>query len=400
MKIRVLLIYSLLAFSFLAKAASPLTLDAFLKDVRDHNLSLKIEATKIEISDAKSIGVTIPPPMVSFTNMEMKDGASAKGFEISQSIPFPTKLAANRSARQYEALAQQEAEFVQQNEILAQAKLAYFSLWSSQEKLETLREKKSVIDRHIRLATSAVRSDSFLKLHLLEAESDRDFVENEIEALQAVVVQKQLQLGQLIDADLRTFAPVLSEPPLSPMPEKLSLSSPPQVELLRLNFESLQSREAEAKSSWLPDFELRYKEMGASAMFPSYKEYMIGISLPFAFFWEPNSTSRAAKAQATSARYEYKREKQKIESEVISRLKKAESLKKQLSILKEKILPRAERRMKIAHNLAPRDMETLQNHRETLEAFPELKMQALELREQYEEAIAELERYAAKRIEP
>lgn len=376
-----------------------MTLDAFLKDVREKNLNLKIQAAKTDALDAKSVGIALPPPMAGVIKMEMEDGDSANGFEISQSIPFPTKLMADRSARRYEAHAQKEMELAQQNETLAQAKLAYFSLWSAQEKLKTLLEKKSVIDQHIRLATSAVRSDSFLKLHLLDAESDRDLIENEIESVQAEVLEKQLKLGQFIYADLETFEPTLAEPPLSSIPERNKLSSPPQIESLRLNFQSLKSREMEAKSSWLPDFELRYKEMGETAMVPGYKEYMVGVSVPFVFFWEPYSASSAARAESLSAEYEYKREKQKVESEVISLFKKAESLKKQISVLKDKILPRAERRMKIAHNLAPRDMETLQDHRETMEAFPELKMKALELREQYEEAVTELEKFASKRIE-
>lgn len=46
--------------------------------------------------------------------------------------------------------------------------------------------------------------------------------------------------------------------------------------------------------------------------------------------------------------------------------------------------------MKLVHNLAPRDMETLQDHRETMEAFPDLKLKALEIRRTYEETVAEL----------
>ena len=49
--------------------------------------------------------------------------------------------------------------------------------------------------------------------------------------------------------------------------------------------------------------------------------------------------------------------------------------------------------MKAVHNLAPRDMETLQDHRETREAFPELQMKALELRLLYEETVTEIEKY-------
>jgi hypothetical protein len=38
-------------------------------------------------------------------------------------------------------------------------------------------------------------------------------------------------------------------------------------------------------------------------------------------------------------------------------------------------------------------METLQDHRETMEAFPELKLKVLDLRGRYEGAVAELVKY-------
>ena len=61
-----------------------------------------------------------------------------------------------------------------------------------------------------------------------------------------------------------------------------------------------------------------------------------------------------------------------------------------------KLIPRAEKRMRLVRNQAPRDMETLQDHREIMEAFPDLKLKSLALREQYEEAVSELEKYMRK----
>jgi outer membrane protein TolC len=372
------------------------TLETFLSSVKTRNLDIQIETAKANAADAKSIGISLPPPTVGFIQMDMQDGSSAKGLEVSQMVPFPTKLTSDRSARNYEALAQKELSAAQTNETLALAKLTYVSLWLTQERLKTLVEKKSIIDQHINLSTSAVRSDNFLKLHVLKAESDRDMLENEIESLRAVILEKQLLLAQFVYEDLNTFKPTLAEPPLSAVPNKNIFQSSPQIETARLTYESLKARETESKSSWLPDFELRYKQMEETSMSPSYKEYMIGVTVPFAFFWEPYSAAKSAKAESLGAELEYRNQKQKVESEVATLLAKADSLKKQLTTLREKLLPRAERRMKIAHNLAPRDMETLQDHRETMEAFPDLKLENLELREQYEKAVAELEKFAKR----
>lgn len=98
-------------------------------------------------------------------------------------------------------------------------------------------------------------------------------------------------------------------------------------------------------------------------------------------------------AERLQGEYALAQEKRQIESRRENLVTKAEALKKQIEQYGSKIIPRAEKRMRFVHNLAPRDLETLQDHRESMEVFPELKLKALDLREQYEETVSELEKY-------
>lgn len=371
-----------------------LTLDGFLAQVRDQNLGLKVEAAKTQAMEAKAVGFSLPAPMVGFNKMDMQDGSSSSGFEISQTIPFPTKLTNDRSARKLEAQAQNEMQKAFGAELLAKARLLYFSLWASQERLSLIKEKKTVIGRHIKLARAGSRSDSFSQIHILKAESEVDALDNEFLSAEQVLRGKQIEVAEFINADPQAFKPVVKEPPLTPLPENNSFATPHQLESARLTLESFRARESEAKASYFPELNLRYKEMSESAMFPRYNEVMVGVNLPFVFFWEPRAAASSASARRLQAQYEYGREKRKIETQKTSLFIKAESLKKQIENLNTKLLPRAEKRMRLVHTLAPRDMETLQDHRETMEAFPDLKLKALEYREQYEEAISELGKYA------
>lgn len=377
-----------------AFADETLTLDNFLSKVREQNLGLKVEAAKADAANAKAVGFDIPPPMVGLTQMKMQGGDSASGFEVSQAIPFPSKLSEGRSARKFEAQAQEETQKAVSSEVAAKARLLYFSLWAAQERLGLLKEKKFVIEQHIKLSRAGSRSDSFSQIHILKAESDIDSLENEILMAEQTIRNRQIEAAEFINADPLQFKPVVQEPTATPLPTDASLERPHQLEAARLTLESFRAREGEAKASWFPDLSLRYKEMGATPMYPRYNEVMVGVSLPFLFFWEPRAASSSASAQRLQAELEYSRESRKIETGKASLLVKAESLKRQLDNIKAKLLPRAEKRMRLVHNLAPRDMETLQDHRETMEAFPDLKLKALEYREQYEEAISELQKYA------
>lgn len=377
-------------------AQEQIPLNHYLKMVQEQNLDLKVDQAILEATQAKSKGLAIPPPMVSFNQMTMDSGMKTNGFEVSQTIPFPTKLSNDYSARQKLAKSQAEMRLGSQNEILAQAKLMYFNLWANQEKFSLLKSKKSVIQDHIKLSRSAARSDSFAGIHILKAESDVDFLENEIVAQEQTIQEIHFQIAALLNKD-SSFKFEAIEPPLSDIPLAESADQSHQLKALKFELESFKSKESEAKSSWFPELSLKYKEMGATEADPRYNEIMVGVTLPFVFFWGPNSESKSASAERMQSELEYEKKKRSIESEKYILTSKIDTLKKQLETLKTKLIPRAEKRMKLAHNLTPRDMETLQDHRETMEAFPDLKMKALELRLEYEKAIADLEKYKSQR---
>lgn len=374
-------------------AQETLTLESFLEQVKAQNLSLKVESAKVDAADARAVGLNLPPPMAGVIQMNEAGGGSTSGFEISQTIPFPTKLTSDRSARKFEAEAQTEMQKAASSEILAKARLLYFSMWAAQERLNLLKEKKSAISQHIKLSRAGSRSDSFWNIHILKAESDVDVLDNEILSAEQTLRNKQIEAAEFINMDQTQFHPAVKEPKPSLLPGVREIETPHQLESARLTLESFRARESEAKSSWFPEFNLRYKQMGQSSMYPRYNEIMVGVSLPFVYFWEPHAASSSASAQRLQAEYELTRATRKVQTETASLTTKAEALKRQIDNLNNKLLPRAEKRMRLVHNLAPRDLETLMDHRETMEAFPDLKLKALEYREQYEEAISELQKY-------
>lgn len=369
----------------------------YLNKVSELNLDLKIDQAKAETASAKAIGLSIPPPMLSLIQMRPEQGDTANGFEISQSLPFPTKLSGNYSARDFEARSQEENRLSSRKQLLANSRLLYFSLWQNQQKIELLEEKKHILQDHIRLTKSTTRSDSFTATHLLKAESDLDFIDNETEVIRQSIREKQVQLALLISEDPAIFKLVAIEPEVSTVPELKSVEDSHQFRYLNYNFESKKAQETEIKSSWLPDFNLKYKEVGATSMSNRYNEVMVGITLPFIFFWEPYAAGKQANRARLAAEYELENQRRNFNSAKVTLQSRVESLKKQLDVFNNKLIPRAEKQIKLLRYLAPRDMATLQEHRETLEALPELKIKILEIRLKYEEAVAELEKYTPNR---
>ena len=378
--------------STMANADEAMTLDQFLIEAQGQSLTLKAEGASALAAQEAASGISIPPPMVGVTEMRDQTG-KATNFEISQNIPFPTKISSDYSARKFEAEAKGTMRSLREREILADGKLLYFKLWKAQERINLLNEKRVAIEQHLKLSRAATRSDSFLKIHLIKAESDLDLLQNEIIQAEQERRERQIEAAEFLNRDPRIFKPLARDFPVSTLPSEQSLDRPNQLVLRELDLEALKARESEAKSSWFPEFSLRYREMGGTQMTPRYSEVMVGASLPFVFFWEPRAASGKASAERMRGEFLLSQEKRKIESRRASLNLKAESLKKQLDLFRESLLPRAEKRMHLVHNLAPRDMETLQDHRETMEAFPDLKLKALDIREQYEQAITDLEKF-------
>ena len=375
-----------LAFSSNSSAEELLTYEHFLKMVFEKNLDLKIESAKLDAAESQTKKLNIPPPMIGYMRMTDESG-SANGFEVSQMIPFPSKVSAGRASRKFEADSQKEVIVGMESEIHAKARLIYFSIWQGQAKIDALKEKKDVIKSHLQLARAGARSDSFLKIHLLKTESDLDLLENDMMSAEQDLLERQIRAAKFANIDPIDFHPKAEDPGLIQLPTQKSLSAPAQIESTKLILESFKAREQEERSSWFPDLYLRYQEIGKTEMMPKISEIMIGVSLPFLFPWDASASADQATAQRLQAEYILEQEKRRVDSEKETLVARATFLRKQLDNLNHNLLPRAERRMKLVRNLAPRDLESLQDHREAMEAFPDLKIKVLDVRFQYEEAI-------------
>lgn len=375
--------------------ACPLSLTQYLKQVHDYNLDLKIERAKTEALHAESKGFRVPPPQVSVAFMTEQTGHQSKDFLVRQMIPFPTKIFYNLSARKNAYHAQEQNLILKTQEVLSQARLAYWRLWEAQERHLLLIDKQKILQEHVRLTRSTVRSDSFAAVHLLKAESDLDFMESEILEAKQDLLEKRNEAELLIlsadqNSAKKNYEFQLQEPTLSELPllhDKPAYS----LQVLQSQLEEAQSKEKEALSSWLPDFEFQYKHAGATSMMPPSQEVMVGVTLPFLYFWNPASEKRQASSEKLKKEFELEKERVKVNVKVENLTSKANTLRAQIEVYQTKLIPKAEKRVKIVHNVAPRDMETLQDHRETLEALPDLKLKTLDLKIQYEKTVAELE---------
>lgn len=368
-----------------AQANLTLSLNDFLKIVEQQSPDLAIEKSMVDEAISKSNGVRIPPPMVGFMNM--KDaGGNNQGLEISQELPLPTKIIKEKKIKELELSAQKILFQFKKIETLSLARNAYFEYWMSFEKNKILNEKKQWFQSHLQMSRALSRSDNTTLIHFLEIESSADLIDNEISSSEALVLEKKLAL--------RTFAPELNIDDISPTePEIETLTN---IKALTEKFENamtvskkyeLKSLEATVdlkKQSYWPDLFLRYRNYQGNDMTPKNEEFMVGFTLPFLYFWQPQSEANESLSKKIKAEAELSKIKVESANTIQLNIKKMETLHKQIMTLKNKIIPRAYQRIKLLNNQPARNLESLDSHRMVMLDLFELRNKEIEYRYDYE----------------
>lgn len=367
--------------------ASSFSLEEYLQQVRVESPDLASEKATVEAAEARATGIRIPSPMVGY--MEMKEGmASRRGFEFGQEVPFPTKIFQEKSARNLNEQAVRSASAARASEVLADARQAFVKFWTAEKKVRVLKEREGWLRKHIRFSRSSVRSDTGAQLHLLDMESEADLARNEIFMAESDLIEAKNRL--------QVFAPNLNL-------EGKSLVLPSPVELGHLQdlpnqIVESKAKELEAKGAWasyakqsyLPNLFLRYQALNANEMSPKTQEIMLGITIPFLYFWQPKA--EVAEARAEALRAESSLHKAKVETEAMldSLRKRASALSRQIKIYESKVIPRAERSTELLANVSLRTSEGLNRHREVMLGYLDLQLKALSLREDYEGVVSQI----------
>ena len=373
---RFILLFAIVLPSF-ARANGRVTLKEYLALVAEQSPDLSVERAKVEAAKQRASGVRIEPPMIGYMQMKDADGTN-NGIEISQAIPFPTKINGDKRTRELELDAQKGNTQLQEASIHADARRSYIAFWAAFSRLGIQREKLSFLRTHLKIARTTSWSDTEARLHLLQIESEADLLENEVLGLEADLLETR--------AALRVFAPGFDSEravPVEPATVEIRLEKSKIGNSVAWLKQELAAREAALRSknqSYLPDFYLRLRAFDGNANTPRSQELMVGVSLPFAFFWQPRAEVAEAYAQKKKAEAELQKALVELETKLVSLVKRSEATQAQLKNLKEKLIPRAERRMKLVGNVSRRTMEGLDQHRAIMLGLLDLKLQEIDLR--------------------
>lgn len=369
-----------------AMAKQKLSLDQFINLVHKESLDLVIESATVDAAKFRASGIRIPPGMVGI--MQMQDGSdSGTGLEVLQDIPFPTKISKEKTTRKLAYQTQKQIGDIQKNMILTKARLAYVEFWAAAVKLNLLREKVSWLHHHQELFRTTLLSDNEAKIHLFGIESETGLLKNDILDAEAVLTEKRNVLNN--------FSPSLQEIDISPLEpamgnQKFSEMNSPLVTWKEKELELQKAKLNLAKQSYLPDLSVRYRSFNGMKMSSVDRELMVGITVPFLYFWQSHAEVKGAHAEKIKSDAELKKMVITTGSMRSSLIKKISTLRSQISNLKNTLIPRAAQRVELVKNVSPRTMQGLDEHRMVMSDYFDLKIKAVDLRVEYEKNLQEI----------
>ncbi|MBS1960462.1 MAG: TolC family protein [Bdellovibrionales bacterium] len=391
-----------------ALAGEPLlTLSQVIDSAIQKNPELGATRSSAEAAQAQSSAApSIPPPELFVGAMGMQPLSSSGQMEnsigVRQMIPFPTKLTAESKEKSLEARAAGSRLEARILEITAEAKEVYFELYGIRKKIELLEEKKKIFEDHSKRLRASALSDRIVQAHRLWAQTETALIENDLIAAHESERVGQGKLNIVMGLSPDQSIAKLEDPAPSSLPKDQTLSpSHPELQSAEYAKAAADKALSGSRSLWLPDLSLQYRSAKRfDGLMSNYSEVMVGVTLPFLFFWEAKGKVSAAHARAQTAAFQLEKVRLDLQQDVFESRVRAESLRAQLTNYDTKIIPQAEKRGKIAHGLVPSDPESLREHREAMESLVQLRLAQVAIRVDYEKSVAKLQRLLAKGTVP
>lgn len=351
-------------------AQSTLSLDELIQKTLASHPSL--DAAREQISAAKDMEAAsgyLSDPNFSLSWMgregPFKNGqgdSSKPSWSISQSFAFPSNWWNMQKALSKNTEAAQIEKSWLKSELVFEATRAYWNLALAQENLSLLQEEKTIIQKHKRNTTLRPVRNELVQAHLLEVDEDLALLENNISLAGAQQYEAFSRVQELTAYSLDSTSIPQVQIARSLKSAKLDTDILGQdlrirkIEALKL---SQAAKVDEARSSFAPTFQASFKSLSEDSPMPNGKELMLGISLPFAYFWQKNAQISVEQAKLKTLEAQQKTLLLKLRTDLMSSMEKISSSSEALERLKKSIIPTAKKRYNLLSRISATDMETL-----------------------------------------
>lgn len=274
----------------------------------------------------------------------MLTGEPMKTFEVSQEIPFPTKLFLRAKIASKLAKMAYESYKAKEKEIISQVKNAYAEFFDIDRSIGVNQENKSILQQLSQSALARYKTGSGTQADVLKAQVELAGVDTELIMLEQQRLSAQARLNVLLNKDPEVEMGV---PPSGEtirfdhaLGECYSLAKQnnPELKAYRYAIEKGQAAYSLSLNEYLPDFKVTYRQM-----MNDEKAWagMVGVTIPLWFFQKQAFGVKEMKSELEMVKAEYSAKEKAVLFDVRDAYARVEANKKLIELYETSFLPQA-----------------------------------------------------------
>jgi len=227
-------------------------------------------------------------------------------FGVSQTFPFPGKLALKGEVASRSADMTEQALRARERDLIARLKQAYYDLFLEHKAIQIHHEQVDLLKQFFEIANAKFRAGKGSQVDVLKAQVELSSLHQHLPALEQRRDTAQAKLNTLLDRDPRF--PL--EPPQAPHDQRfdkdleelfqIAITARPELKAGELAIQRNERARALAQRQYYPDFHLafqRFQNFNANDGFGA----VVSINMPFAFWTKPKYDAGVQEASAAVA---------------------------------------------------------------------------------------------------
>jgi outer membrane protein TolC len=276
-------------------------------------------------------------------------------FGLSQSFPFPGKLALKGDVASRSAEMTEQAVRAKERELVTRLKQAYYDLFLAQKAVQIHHEQVELLRQFVEIATAKFRTGKGAQTDVLKAQVELSLLFQHLPVLEQRRETAEAMLNTLLDRDPAAPLGLAQEPSQLSLEKpfddlhRLALNDRPELKAAELAVQRNEQSRALAQRQYYPDFNVafqRFQNFQANDGFGAY----VAMSIPFAFWTKPKYDAgvQEAAAAVSAARAQQHTLENLTRFQVKDLLAKLRATDQVATLYRTTILPQAEQSLDAA----------------------------------------------------
>jgi outer membrane protein TolC len=224
-------------------------------------------------------------------------------FGLSQSLPFPGKLALKGDVASRSAEMTEQSVRAKERELVARLKQAYYDLFLAQKAVQIHHEQVDLLRQFVAITNAKFRGGMGSQADVLKAQVELSLLLQHLPVLEQRRKTAEAMLNTLLDRAPASPLDMAQEPAQLPFEEsldhlhRLALNDRPELKAAELDVQRSEQSRALAQRQYYPDFNVafqRFQNYQANDGFGAY----VAMSIPFAFWTKPKYDAGVQEAEA------------------------------------------------------------------------------------------------------